>query len=365
VRVAVVDTYYQPLLEDLYGTEPQLADRPYEEQLARLIALRFGTADAYSRELRALGHDAWDLVANCVPLQRAWAREHGGVALRLRGRLAPARILEAQLDALAPDVVYFQALSVLDRAGLDAQRAKGRLVAGQIASGLPPQEQLEGFDLILTSFPHWVERLRARGIDTEYLPIGFDTAVLAALAARGIDARPEGERPHGVAFVGSVVPSVHGRRVQVLERLSERVDLAIWGYGAEQLPAGSPLHGVLRGHAWGLDMYAELARARIALNAHIDLAEGYANNMRLFEATGVGALLVTDAAPNLGDFFAPGQECVTYDDLDELPDLLEHWLADDARRVAVATAGHERTLREHTYADRIRRLAGILEARIR
>ena len=33
-------------------------------------------------------------------------------------------------------------------------------------------------------------------------------------------------------------------------------------------------------------MYRVLARTRVAVNRHGDIAEGYANNMRLFEATG-------------------------------------------------------------------------------
>ena len=42
------------------------------------------------------------------------------------------------------------------------------------------------------------------------------------------------------------------------------------------------------------------------------MAKSYANNMRLYEATGVGALLVTDWKENLGEMFEPGKEVVAY-----------------------------------------------------
>ena len=50
---------------------------------------------------------------------------------------------------------------------------------------------------------------------------------------------------------------------------------------------------------WGLDMYRALARSKITINRHINVAENNANNMRLFEATGTGSLLITDRKDNL------------------------------------------------------------------
>ena len=61
-------------------------------------------------------------------------------------------------------------------------------------------------------------------------------------------------------------------------------------------------------------MYRVLARSKIALNRHIDVAEDHANNMRLYEATGVGTFLITDAKRNLSELFEPGEEVVTYAD---------------------------------------------------
>ena len=66
--------------------------------------------------------------------------------------------------------MYVQDLGFFSRRELDAIRRAGTLVVGQIASEPPPPERLRGFDLILTSFPHYVERFRALGVDSEYLP---------------------------------------------------------------------------------------------------------------------------------------------------------------------------------------------------
>lgn len=55
----------------------------------------------------------------------------------------------------------------------------------------------------------------------------------------------------------------------------------------------------------GLDMYRVLARSRISVNRHIGIAEYYANNIRLYEATIMGALLLTYKKGNLKDLSSP------------------------------------------------------------
>jgi spore maturation protein CgeB len=377
VRVLVVDTYYPTFLAEHYARHPELTGAGYDRQHAALMARHFGTGDAYARELRGLGHEAWTIVANAEPLQAAWAREHGArrlarAAARLPTRIGiaaraalPAQILDAQLAALRPDVVYLQDLWLLSRERLDALRGAGRLVAGQIASAPPAPDVLRGFDLLVTSFPHFVERFRALGVDALELAIGFDPAIHDALRAEGVDPDPDAPRPHPVSFIGSLNPATHAAGTRVLEELCRHdVPLQVWGYGVELLDAASPLRERFQGAAFGLDMHRVLAGSRIAVNRHIDAAEGHANNMRLYETTGDGALLATEAGVNLPMLFEAGREVVTYEGADDLAAALHALLADNERRVAIARAGQERTLREHTYARRIAALAADLGRRL-
>ena len=377
MRVLVVDTYYPVLLGRHYAANPRLGDLSYDEQLKSLMDLGFGTSDAYSRCFEATGVSAADVIVNCEPLQRRWAEENGvatgrpPVLGRLPGRLgrrSASRPLEltavAQIEEFEPDVLYLQSLSALSSAELQRQRSKGRLIVGQIASALPATRLVEQFDLITTSFPHFVERIKDLGVDSEYFPIAFDEHVLRRLEDSGVDASPASQRPHAVTFVGGVDPRVHGRGNDFLGRISERVPLEVWGYGAESLGPESPLLANHRGEAWGMDMYRVLARSKLAINRHIDAAEGFSNNMRLFEATGMGALLFTEQSPNLAELFEAGREVVAYEGLDDLTAKVTHFMEDDAERELVAAAGQARTLAEHTYQRRVPELAEMLEARL-
>jgi spore maturation protein CgeB len=379
VRIAVIDTYYPMFLERLYASRG-MSSCSYKKQLDSLLNCFFGTSDAYSRHLGELGHETIDIVANCLPLQQRWATENrrpGGLR-RLRARIPLIsawgardsfleRVAIAQIEAHRADVVYVQNLSFFARANLDLLRSQGRFVAGQIASELPAEKLLRGFDLLLTSFPHYVARFRAMGMDSEYLQIGFYSRILEQLRREGTDPRPDGQRPHALTFVGGLDPTYpqHRAGVELLERVATRLPLTAWGYGAERLSTSSPLRTAYRGEAWGIDMYRVLAQSRVALNRHGPVAEGYANNMRLFEATGMGSLLLTESAPNLSHYFEPGREVVSYDGANDLMDKLEHYLEHDDERRAIAAAGQARTLRDHTYAKLMVRLADILEARLR
>jgi spore maturation protein CgeB len=375
VRIAVVDTYYPAFVAEHYRLRPELRRASYNEQLGALMDRCFGTSDAYSRHLSELGHEAVDVVVNCFELQSAWAREHSGSALlRLTGSLptrvgAAARsrflhdVANTQIERVDPEVVYLQDLWFFRRKELDAFRAQGRLVVGQIASAPPGIELLRGFDLITTSFPHFVKRFRDAGIDSEYFKIGFYERVLDRLRANGVEPSPDADRPDAVSFIGGLDPTIHSQGTALLERLAKRVPISVWGYGAAALSPDSPIRANYCGEAWGLDMYEALSRSRISINRHIDVAEGYANNMRLFETTGVGALLLTEAAPNLADLFEPGKEVVTYEGEGDLLEKIEHYLRHDEERLEIAAAGQKRTLSEHTYRTRMAELAAILERR--
>ncbi len=370
MRILLLDTYYPRFLSAVYECDQDLAAKPFDVQRQVLLDQVFGTSDFYSRHLRAMGHDAEDLIVNCKPLQRAWARENGApyseMALRLPSRLLRlpgigpwlsalpglVEIAVAQIKAARPDVLYCQDLWFLTPQKLAELRPYVRLIVGQIASPLPPGPYLKGFDLITTSFPHFVPRLRAMGIASEYFRIGFDTRVLDKLGPVTPDV--------DASFVGGISRH-HGNALPMLESLAQSTPIQFFGYGAGSLGRQSPIAARHRGEVWGLDMYRALARSRVTLNRHINVAENYANNMRLYEATGVGSLLITDRKDNLGELFEIGKEVVAYNSPEEAAELIRHYIAhpDDAQ--AIAKAGQARTLREHTYQHRMTELAPMLE----
>jgi spore maturation protein CgeB len=358
MRILILDTCYPEFLAHHYASSPGLDRRPYADQWQSLMDTFFGTADAYSHYLRELGHEAHEVVVNCEPLQRAWADEHGLERGRLgrRGRLSVEQLVAAEVEDFEPDVLYVQNLGVLD-ADVLRRLGQGRLLVGQSGTELPDERQLRAFDLLVTSLPPFVEHFRELGLAAECFRIGFDPRTLERV----------GELPRDLAavFVGSLVRGPRWNDNSLLEHAAARLPLEVWGIGESDWAPDSALRRSYRGEAWGLDMLRLLARARLVLNRHGSVTGEYAANMRLYEATGMGALLLTEEKRNLDELFLPGAEVVAYRDEHELVELAAYYLAHEDERAAIAAAGQARTLRDHTYAVRMRELADILAAHLR
>jgi spore maturation protein CgeB len=135
--------------------------------------------------------------------------------------------------------------------------------------------------------------------------------------------------------------------------VARKYDLKLYGSGLHTLPASSPLHRCHQGEVWGVEMYQALRASRVTLNSHIDMAGREAGNARLFEATGVGAFLLTDFKDNLDTLFAPEREVAAWRTVGDCLAQIERYLADDAARLSIAKAGQARTFAAHTFRRRV------------
>lgn len=360
MRILIVDTLYASFMASHYRERAGLADAPYETQWRSLMERFFGTGDAYSHHLKELGHEAHEFVVNCEPLQARWAAEHGVTLApaRYRGdRRGRERLVLAQAEAFAPDVCYVQNLEVLGDRTLDVLHRRALLV-GQLSTEPPPDRRLRRYGLLVTPLPSLADALPRRGIPAHYMPLAFDTRVPARVGER-----PEPAR-WGAVFIGSLKPFRRWSSNRIVGAAAEAVPIDFWGYGERQWPRRSAVRRNYHGAAWGLDMYRVLRDSRIAVNRHGDVAGSEAANMRLFEATGMGTMLVTDKKKNLGDLFKEGTEVVAYTDAADLVEQVRHYLAAEDERAAIARAGRERTFRDHSYARRMAQLVEIIEPQL-
>ena len=344
-----INSYYPAFLQTYYQQHHQLSHATYHEQLRLLQASLFGDSDFYAHHLRAHGWHAEDLIVNCQPLQAAWAREH-------QSHRQGLDLLIAQIHHLKPDVLYFQDLQWATPTLIQAVRPVIGLLVGQIASPLPTGIDCRLFDLLFSSFPHFVKRFREQGITAYYQPLAFDARVLNQI--------DQAERDIRLSFIGGISVA-HQRGLALLEHVASCTPLQCWGYGREQLPTDSALVKKHHGEVWGTTMFTLLSRSGITINRHIDVAESYANNMRLFEATGCGALLITDYKDNLAELFEIGEEVVAYRDAEECVALIDYYLAHSEKAQRIAEAGQQRTLRDYSYARNMRDTAAILQRHLR
>jgi hypothetical protein len=297
--------------------------------------------------LRPVLRPVWRPIWRVIQRVR-WLIQEARRRLRRKWQL---KILHAQIRAFQPDVVLNQELAYLP--GRDFHRREDRqyLLMGQIASSLPEGDSFENYDLIISSLPNQVAWFRDHGVKSELNRLGFEPSVLELLG-------PQPERDIPLSFVGSLSPD-HGKRIAFLEYVATHAPLKVWGNGIERLPKSSPLHACYQGEAWGREMYEILRRSKLTLNFHIDLAEDWANNLRLYEATGMGTLLLTDAKRNLAEIFVPGEHVAAYADAQDCVRQIHALLADDATRERIAAAGQQHAIKTQNYYLRTREIAAL------
>lgn len=369
MRFLLLNTDYQAFLEQMYARQPGLAEAPYDEQMAARNATFFGVGDAYPRALRLRGHEGHDIHLNNAAMQAAWAADNDLLELsqrfrsrrlRLRRGIVPwidrvanhgwlLDVFAAQVEHYRPDVILNHDISWMPPKVLRGIAGPDTLLVGQHAA--PPYRSYEytPYDLVVSSWPPTIERMRAVGVKAEHLPLGFDPAVLARLG--------HVERDLPVSFVGGL-SEMHGARKFLVEALCEATPkMRVFAPSTAGLSRTSAIHRCYAGPAYGIDMFRVLARSEVTINHH-GFPEPHANNMRLFEATGVGTLLLTDDKPDLGQYFEVGEEILTYSDAEDCLRQLRG--LDATHRVRTAAAGQQRTLADHRWSARVDQLLAIL-----
>jgi len=394
MKFLIINTDYPDFLHWFYAQHPGLEDRPYKEQLDARSESLFGVADFYSTNLIQLGHEARELHANNEWIQRAWAREHHimvhepAIAVRKGTSLlrrvpavaasAPVRwlkscawpllrqrmeqddswfyaILSAQIKHYRPDVILNQDMGGVSATFLAEMKPHYRFLIGQhAATRLTMDSSFQCYDLMISSFPPTVDFFRRRGFLAALNRLGFDSRILARLRRT--------QQKFDVALVGSFA-DVHSSRVALLNELYAKLPrpetIKVWAPTVGHLPVESPIRRHYMGPAWGYHMYEILNDSKMTLNHHGDVLP-YANNMRLFESTGTGTLLITDWKENLYEMFESGKEVVTYRTPEECAEKIQHYLTHEAERQTIASAGQARTLRDHTYQCRMQEFMGLV-----
>ncbi len=355
MRILIVDTLYPDFLKSL-SFDP---NGTYEGELQKVLDRKFGTADFYSRNLKALGWDAVDVIANHDELQTKWCDENNQIS----GLRAQNKVL-AQIQQSKPDVIFVQDLSFFNT-DLMEHIGSRCLIAGQLSCPWPGDERVKQFDILYSSFPHYVPRIEALGVRAIYNPLAFESSVLdifdwrASVEMAKSDRLPP--RIHDCVFIGGVGNPSHWKYgMEVLETVAREIPtFKWWGYGIETLPVDSMLRQKYQGSAFGLDMYSILLQSKIALCRHGEVAEGYTNAMRVYESTGCGALMLTEESKNIWDLFSVN-EVATYLTPAHAVEKIKYYLANEEERSYVAANGQARCLRDHTYAIRMKRVSDVL-----
>ncbi len=369
MKILFVQTNYPKFLSNFYKNTKNIQRRSYKQTKVAWAKEFFGSSDFYLKNLHNLGWTGDEIILNDWNIQSKWMEEHN---FKIRNSEAPfskfmppriknlfglngwmKEIFFKQVEYLMPDIVYLHDMTIFNEHDIEKIKKYAKLVVGQIAYPLPLNESiLTSYDLIISSFPHFVRKFKKMGIKSEYLKWCVEKTIPSKIGKK--------KRIYDVSYVGGFTPH-HSHGNKILETVAKEIKVDFWGYGDSFLSPLSSIKNNFHGEAWGKEMYEIFAKSKIVINRHINISKNYANNMRMFDATAMGALLITDAKSNMSEFFKVGTEVVVYKNAQDLIKKIKYYLNHPEGREKIAKAGQKRTLKEHTYRVRMNELDKILK----
>jgi len=380
-----------------YLAEHATAGIDWQTLTTLLFGEFFGPVDSWQYWLRQLGLDATDILYGTPEVDAAWARANG------RPSVSGEDIAVAEALARQPDVMVLQGFenrSLAFIARLRDAAPRARLV-GMAGVDIRGRAHAGAADLLFSCMRENVDFVVANGGHAEHLMHAFDERILARVGS--VERRPV------AAFVGSIESGahLHDARRTMLETVTREVP--VWMYSPHEPPAlpmavrtaklaaarigargwaavpgrlgiapppalalaanwpqfprlwRPPLRAAKRlDPVFGLAMYRVLGESLIVLNAHVGMTD-YAANLRLFEATGMAACLVTDAKLGLNEMFAD-DEVVAYRSPAEAAALTRALLDAPADATAIGVRAQARVLRDHSFRRRSIQIAEALRA---
>ncbi|MEB3167478.1 MAG: glycosyltransferase [Synechococcaceae cyanobacterium] len=361
----------------------------HDEAVERIQRHSLGWSWTHQSLFRELGVDCRTVIPASATVRRL-ALPPGAEGAATAAEASLAYLLQA-VGQDRPQVVFLDNPSCLEARAIHQLRDRPDppLLITHFCAALSSEAEtnLAAYDLVLCCSPHFLARAEAKGARAQ---LHYHAAPPPALA---LPLPPVEARLRRACFVGSIVPGsrYHSRRLQLLRQVC-RVGVPVDVYsdpptsrwiqafrrrmGGESWLVGrleglhrrlgrdAPLQRALKPPVYGAAMFHTMQRHLCAINVHAGMAQGWAANMRLFEAAALGVCLITEDHPNLADLFEPDLEILTYRSAAELVKRLRHCLAHPQEACAIGERARQRALACHQSIHRVAELHATLLRRL-
>lgn len=369
LRIMQIDDFYAMYLENFYRKHPSLSLKSCHEQGKKIFDDGFNAVHIIAPYINSESCNCEYFIANARYLQRAWAKEHDIAFPQGNGWVE--EMIRIRVAYFKPDVIYFADPIRHDAAFIRTLPHKPKLILGWRGADIPFGTDWSGYDVMLSGLPRLLTLAESLGAKkgVMFAP-GVPQWIVDAVA--GI------QQTVDVCFVGSISPSQHVHRRALLDFLAKASQK--YGFSLNLHLSCNPdlltpaMLDCLQQPVFGLDMHRALRRAKIVVDdrAHhglvmpdgtkrMDLGGVDTINMRMFEATGGGSLLLTEALPGVKRYFEPGKEVDTYENETDLLEKITYYLQHENERQQIACAGQRRCLSEWNMENAVKRFLTIVE----
>lgn len=358
LRVMQVHSCYGKYCEYFYAAQPHLATQPFSEQMKAWV--RDAYAGVHIMTPYLAGCETMLVMSNCLEAQGAWLSAHGAPLNNVEDW--QNEIVRQQVLVFQPDVLYIPDSIRFGAEFIRSLPFRPPVIMGWRGADVPLGTDWTGYDVMLSGLPRLLALAES---------LGAGKGVMFAPGMPSWIAREVEHIPQDVdvVFVGSVYPRQHIHRLALMESLAEGAirhgfSLALYLLCDEALITPT-MRPYVRPPVFGMDMHKALRRGRVVVDdrayhgvimpdgsKRMDLGGDDTINMRMFEATGGGSLLLTESFPGVARYFEPGLEVAMYTDYADAVDKVLYYLSHPAERETIAAAGKARCMGEHNMKNR-------------
>lgn len=225
------------------------------------------------------------------------------------------------------------------------------------------------YDFVFTNELSCVEFYRQVGCKHVYhMPLAVDLNAFRPM-------KPKRGYYSDICFIGSA----YWYRVEFFNKIAPyliKQDVKIFGWWWQRLSLYSRLARSIRTEWLSPEETARYYNgAKIVINLHrspddetfnknSSRVAALSTNPRTFEICGTGAFQLTDARLDLPSHYTPGHDLITYTSAEDLVNKLNYYLEHEEERNQIALNGLKKTVRDHTFDQRVRALLSILTERL-
>ena len=170
----------------------------------------------------------------------------------------------------------------------------------------------------------------------------------------------EHERDIDVIFVGAL----HFDKMPILAKLKNTIGKKLQLNGLSNIKRNIYFNIKYGFPGWvspiSSEEYSKLyRRSKIGINIH-NRGKFTVGSYRLFDLPANGVLQISDGGEYLDNFFKNGSEILSYDDVDELVDLITFYLKNESYRNDIALQGFKRAISEYDIKISLRKMYEII-----
>jgi spore maturation protein CgeB len=367
LKILKASDYYPSFQSYFYDNNTRINDTDYQTHISALYDFSFAESNFFKINIEKYGNAlVEEVISGDELLQKKWANENN---VKYNPENWFFEILLEQICSYKPDVFFAHHQKALNPefiVRLKRLNPQLKLIVSWDGIGSFDLNLFSKADLLLTPVDLFTNKYISLGKKAYTLPFAFETSILDKVK---IGTKVD------FSFIGSIHYRDGGHRLrkELLKYLSKNIHIELFLTGSIEFSknvfskeAFSILYraGITnfvdlynlgrksKGGLYGLEMYNRLFNTKIALNNHLDSAGKVGGNIRLFEATGCGACLLTDYKENLKDFFDLDKELVVYYNPEDCLEKAKYLLKNEALSSQIALAGQRRTLENYNYRNR-------------